>query len=209
MSTLTTKFSLGQWVWKVYPSTEDIEVPCRLCRGRGWLHAKGANNESCSVKCPSCGVNATVRLGTWPEWRVVSEPLQIAMIRLEVFDRTGDDNGERADNRNPARVSCTHGVEDRESYMAWSTGVGSGTLHSVEDLFASCEEAEEEATQRTKRARAGEDPGGRNTRPWWPTAEQVRGAQGFLDHRDVYEHNAAHVALAQVIIEVAAKGHTP
>jgi hypothetical protein len=52
MATITTKFSLGERVWKVYPTTEAIELPCRFCRGRGWLDTKGANEETRQVKWP-------------------------------------------------------------------------------------------------------------------------------------------------------------
>lgn len=204
VTTLTTKFSFGDQVWRVYPTTEAIKLPCRFCRGRGFLAVEGANEESRSVKCPECGVNATVTLGSWPEWRVGDGPLQIGMIELRIIDRTGGDNGHHADNMNPARAAES---AYEENYMAWSTGVGSGTLYHVEDLFASREEASEEAEQRTERARAGEDPGGRKDRyqQWWPNPEQVRAAAGFLDHRDIYEHDAAHVALAQAIVAVAAQ----
>jgi hypothetical protein len=203
MATLTSKFSLGDRVWKVSATREAINLPCRFCRGRGHLATQAANGEALSVKCPECGVNATVTLGTWPEWRVESAPLQIGMIQMRVVDH-GADNGERADNMNPARAERVGGA-DAEDYMCWSTGVGSGSVHYVEDLFADRDEALDEAQLRTERARAGEDPGGRKDqwRAWWPTAEQVRVAAGFLDHRDIYEHDAGHVALAQAIVEVA------
>lgn len=202
MATITTKFSLGDLVWKIAPSTERIKLPCRFCRGRGWLDTKGANDESRPVKCPECDVNATVTLGSWPVWRVESEQLRIGMIQVKLVG-TGPDNGESADNRNPARAGRVGGT-DAEDYMCWSTGVGSGSVHHVEDLFSNPEEAKDEAEARTERARAGEKPGGRDQwRQWWPDAEQVRVATGFLDHRDIYEHDAGHVALAEAIVEVA------
>jgi hypothetical protein len=207
MAMLATKFDLGDTVWKISGDREEIKLPCRFCRGQGWLRVEGANEQSTQVKCPECGTNATVTLGTWPVWRVdYGSPLKIGQIQLRVYDRTGIDNGKRADNRNPASIGKMHET-DEEGYMAWSTGVGSGTVHHAEDLFATKEEAEEEAALRTERARAGEDPGGRpdRWRKWWPDQEQVRVAAGFLDHRDVYEHDAAHVALAEAIVEVGAK----
>jgi hypothetical protein len=206
MGTLTTKFSLGDQVWTIHSSHEEIKLPCRFCRGQGWLPVEGANEAQRSVKCPECGGSALIRLGSWPEWRAEPDPLTIGQIQLRVYDRAGVDNGQRADNLNPARVAALH-EDDEEGYMAWSTGVGSGTVHHAEDLFASKEEAVEEAERRTERARAGEDPGGRKDRwrKWWPDQEQVRVAAGFLDHRDIYEHDAAHVALAEAIVEVGAK----
>lgn len=127
------------------------------------------------------------------------------MISLKVC-ATGADNGAHGDNMNPARAERVGGT-DEENYMAWSTGVGSGSIYHVEDLFATRDAAEAEADARTERARAGEAVGGRKDRwvQWWPSAEQVIVAAGFLDHRDIYEHTAAHLALAQAIVEVGAK----
>ena len=199
MATITTRFSLGDQVWSIGPNAEEIKLPCRCCRGRAWLEAKGADGESHSVPCPECGQSATVRLGSWPEWRV-ERSLRIGLIRVQVADHTGTDNGERGDNMNPARAERVGG-RDEERYMCWETGVGSGSLHRVEDLFATPELAEEEAQARTERARRGEVVGDRGQ--WWPDAEQVRVAAGFLDHRDAYEHDAGHVALARAILDVA------
>jgi hypothetical protein len=202
VATITTKFSLGDRVWKIAPTIETIKLPCRFCRGRGWLATKGANGQSWSVKCPECDVNATITLGSWPLWRVESEQLTVGMIKVQVVAE-GPDNGEDADNRNPARAGRVGGG-DAEDYMCWSTGVGSGSVHHVEDLFSNLEKAKGEAEARTKRARAGEKPGGRDQwRQWWPDAEQVRVATGFLDHRDIYENYAGYVALAEAIVEVA------
>lgn len=204
---MTTRFNLGERVWKIEPDTETINLPCRACRGRGFLDATGANGEARSVKCPDCysngGATSTVRLGSWPQWRVRSELLTIGMIQLRVIDRSGADNGEPFDNTNPAKAARMN--EDEENYMCWETGVGSGSVHHVEDLFGSREDAQLEAEARTERARRGEEPGGRKQwARWWPDAEQVRVAAGFLDHRDIYEHDAGHVALAEAIVAAGA-----
>lgn len=196
MSVITTKFDLGQEVFRVSHDHEVIELPCRFCRGRGWLDTAGANGERRSLKCPDCSTQATVRLGSWPRYYADPKPLTIGLITVRVF---GDA---------PLDYAGSSELKDEEGYMAWSTGVGSGTVHRAEDLFATLEEAEAEAEERTERARAGEAIGtGSWQRQWWPSAEQVRIAAGFLDHRDVYEHNAAHIVLAEQILAVdAARG---
>src|ERR1039458_7207669 len=89
MATITTKFSLGDEVWKIVYATETIKLPCRFCRGEGWLNAKGANEESRWVKCPECDQNAIKVLGSWPEWQVDSTPLQIGQNQPKSYDRTG------------------------------------------------------------------------------------------------------------------------
>ena len=143
---------------------------------------------------------AEVHLGTWPEWEVEANPIQIGQIQLRVYDHSAISNGELADNRNPARLRA----EDEERYMAWETGVASGSVHSAIDLFADPDEAAEEAERRTQLARRGEEVPGAAT--WAPTLEQVRVASGFLDHRELYEHDAGHVLLAEAIVAVAEKG---
>lgn len=201
MATLETRFGLGHKVWYVSSSVEDIELPCRFCRGRGRLTVDGSAEQTAVVQCPKCSTKAMVRLGTWPVWRV-DGPLTIGMIELRVFQREGLDNGERGENRNPGA-----GIrrEDEERYMAWSTGVGSGSVYKVWDLFADPDEAQAEADERTARSRRGEPASAHTDRSvWWPSVEQVRVAAGFLDHRDIYEHDAAHVTLAEAIVQVAA-----
>lgn len=207
MATLTTKFSLGDQVWKIYCDRETIKLPCRDCLGTGWVRAQLAGDRTEKVRCPrhtSGNGMATVHLGTWPEWRV-GAPLVIGMIQLRVVDRSRhkEDSHRPLTNRDPDRVMA----EDAENYMAWESGIGTGTIHYAEDLFGTPEEAEEEAERRTALARAGEQSGGRRGRGrvWWPTVEQIRIAAGFLDHRDIYEHDGGHVALAEAIIAVAAK----
>ncbi|HEY3434050.1 MAG TPA: hypothetical protein VGK43_02680 [Solirubrobacterales bacterium] len=200
MATITTKFSLGEQVWRIHDDTEDIRLPCLDCRGTGSVTAKLAGDREEQVRCPrhtSGNGMATIQLGTWPVWRAIRDPLKIGQIQVRIYDHSGVDNGNRFDNLNPARMR----FEDEEGYMAWESGVGSGTVHRADDLFDSLEAAEEEAERRTELARRGESPGPR-IKTWAPSIEQVRIAGGFLDHRDVYEHNAAHVVLAEEIVRL-------
>lgn len=186
MAILKTKFDLGDLAWHLTRDTENLVLPCRFCRGSKWLPVEGPAGASRSVPCPECKGGGSVSLGTWPEWRVEGPQLQIGRIEVRVYDHTV----ERPEHSVP--------IEDEESYMAVSTGLGSGSVYRVADLFADREEAEEEAVSRTDRVRRGEKIG--NWTQWWPDVQMVSVAKGFLDHRDIYEHNAGHLLLAEAIV---------
>jgi hypothetical protein len=191
MATFKTKFDLGDKVWKLERSTESLMLPCRFCRGSKWLPVEGAGEQSKSVQCPECRGHGSIELGTWPEWKVSGGQLQIGKIEVVVYDHTVE-RGEHA-------VS----IEDAEKYMAVETGLGSGSVHSADDLFADREEAEVAAAARTARTRAGEKVG--PWTQWWPESRLIGAAKGFLDHVDVYEHNAGHILLAEAIVAAGAR----
>lgn len=186
MAILTTKFDLGDLAWHLTRDTENLMLPCKFCRGSKWVQVEGAGDRSSSVKCPECNAEGKVDLGTWPQWRVEDFKLTIGKIEVVVYDHTVE------------RPEHSVEVRNAEKYMAVSTGLGSGSVYSAEDLFADREDAQEEADSRTQRSRAGEKLGPWTT--WWPSVQQVGIAKGFLDHRDVYEHNAGHVLLAEAIV---------
>ena len=61
-------------------------------------------------------------------------PLTIGQVRVEVTDSDGVDWNELFDNYKKQK-KCT------EKYMCVETGIGSGTLYNVIDMFTSKEEA--------------------------------------------------------------------
>jgi len=211
MASFTTKFDLGDSVYRVHYDTTEIRLPCRYCHGTGQVTATLADDSTEQIRCPrhtSGNGMATVQLGSWPEWRADPTPLVIGQIQLRVTDRSASaSRPERmsiGENMDP-RSRMIANTEDEEGYMAWATGVGSGSVYKAADLFADLDEAEEEAERRTELSRAGEPVPGSNYGTWKPTIEQVRIAGGFLDHRNLYEHDAGHVLLAEAIVAVAAK----
>jgi hypothetical protein len=200
---ITTKFALGQQVWKL---SEDrggnaFELPCRFCRGRGSFTVTGAGESTGIVDCPECrghrhdgvggglGRPATIRFGRVPRWRATG-PLTIGSIEVKVTDRE--------------RANAEHGNQwvdrDGERYMCWETGVGSGSVYGDSvAIFATQQEAEDEAERKTEAALAGDG--------WTPSHEELRVATSFLDHRDVYEHEPEHVETAERIIEAFNAAH--
>lgn len=56
------------------------------------------------------------------------------------------------------------------------------------------QEAQDEADLRSELLRQGIG--------WKPDERAATALQGFLDHRDVYEHTAEHVALAHALLDI-------
>jgi len=69
-------------------------------------------------------------------------PLTIGKVIKEVTDSPGIEGEDLFDNYKKQK-------KDEEKYMCIETGIGTGTLHSVEKLFPSKEEAREFADHKT------------------------------------------------------------
>lgn len=206
MTTITTKFDLGDVVYKISYTQEQIKLPCRDCLGKGWLKATLASGATTQVPCPANHVThgnapAVVGLGGWPKWEASTGLLTIGQLQIRRTDREAPSrhNDVRADNRDPSS-NYIQTSEDEEKYMCWETGVGSGSVHNSLDLFADLEEAIDEADRRTTMARAGQKIPGTNYGSWQPDRHQIAVAGAFLSHRELYEHDAGHVLLAEAII---------
>lgn len=205
MTTIKTKFDLGSQVWRIYSDTETIRLPCQFCRGKGWVRAEGAGEQVEQVQCPRhSSMAATVGLGSWPEWKVVETEMIIGSVEVRYFDHSQEREGDDGRRTGKSNRDNRWVREDEEKYMCWATGVGSGSVFRVDELFEDPEIAAEEAERRTRVARLGDVPAA-GLRPWKPSYEQVGIAQGFLDHRDVYEHDAGHILLAEELVRVGNK----
>jgi len=82
----------------------------------------------------------------WPyDWpskiTSVSRMMTIGQVRVEITNSPGREGEEMFDNYKPQHKYA-------EEYMCVETGIGSGTLYKVEDLFATKKEAESEAKRR-------------------------------------------------------------
>ena len=113
-----TAHNLGDIAWCLRTSKVARKAPCRACDDTGRIDVP--QTERGWVRCPDCG-------GYTRQGEVVAEvdayevegPLTIGMVR----------------------VSVTAAGEQDECYMAFETGVGSGTVYPVERLFPSREAA--------------------------------------------------------------------
>lgn len=176
---ISTEYNFGDQVWTLHRSSETLELPCRFCRGRQSLPVEGPGGETKWADCPECkGMPSMARIAVVPTWVASEKPLTIRQVRIELTEG----------------VDCRDMPERDEGYMCEETGVGSGTVHRPENLFHSQAEAKEEAERRTE-IREG----------WKPSDNEIRAAQGFLDHRDVYEYTEEHIEVAEQIVAAAEK----
>ncbi len=182
---ISSTFDLGQKVWTVYRTSDTIKLPCGFCRGAGRLSVEGPSGSREYVDCPKCKGRREIALATMPQWAASEQPLVIGQVRVEITDSPGDGKHGPTSNYGPA-----HGREER--YMCVETGIGSGTLHDVAKLWRSLIEAQDAAENMNLAIREGRD--------WKPSHWDVAAATGFLDHRDVYEHEPEHVELAEQIV---------
>lgn len=70
-------------------------------------------------------------------------PMTIGQVRVEITDSPGIEGEEMFDNYKPQQ-------EYKEQYMCVETGVGTGTLHYVENLFTTKELAKAAADKKQK-----------------------------------------------------------
>jgi hypothetical protein len=77
-------------------------------------------------------------------------PFTIGMIRVALVDSPGMPGETTADNYKPQKYR-------EEQYMAIETGIGSGSVYSVEDLFPTLEEAQVECDKRNENQNESND----------------------------------------------------
>lgn len=118
---LQSTYSLGEHVYYITSSRWPKNVMCNACAGFGTIELK----DSSSIICPRCYGRGLIT-ETWiDEYRVRDTPLTVGQVRIE--------------------ISVT---EYKEEYMMEETGVGSGSIYDVTDLFPSKVEAELECKRR-------------------------------------------------------------
>lgn len=179
---IETKFDLGQTVWRIGRyQHESFVLPCRFCRGKGRLPLEGATNSTRYVTCPECHGSAKRAIESMPAWTVLGSTI-IGKVSIEVVDPTV----EGFNGGSPERVR-------EERYMG-STGFPSGSIYRAVEMFATEDEAREAVEERNARLQSGADG-------WKPDRDAYTAAKGFLDHRDVYEHDAAAIEAAKKIID--------
>lgn len=105
---VTTKFSIGNTVWLIRQSKKSRFDPCPTCLGEG--EVVGADQRG--VWCRFCSGSGRVHVEWYDEWDVVGA-LTIGLVRYE----------------------AAYDGKIEESYMAHETGVHSGSVYRIRDLF--------------------------------------------------------------------------
>lgn len=128
MATLTTKYSVGDVVYRGFTTTERKQHPCPDCLGsRKWKAISPAGGEY-EFRCPRCAASYTSN-NDISLWYTASTPavecLTIGSVRVDTapsFDREGTE------------------------YMCRETGIGSGSVYYESDLHETEEAARAAAT---------------------------------------------------------------
>ena len=126
---IKTKFNLGQMVYVVQPSTEDIWEDCPICGGTGYVDSKGKKYE-----CPDwdCRQGKVFKGTRYNQYKIACHS-KIGQVRVEIN-----------------KDSYT------ECYMLVATGIGTGALWYDDEehgsrMFATKQEAEEYCNEKNNK----------------------------------------------------------
>jgi hypothetical protein len=135
---INTKFGLNDTVWLIgYDSVREWVV-CPSCEGEGKVELKDGRHS-----CPTCyGKRGEYKYHD-KEWQV-QRTLTIGEIAPKVQNIVPDDMFDNVGHyvEGATIYTCT--------YMAYETGIGSGSVWDEERLFATKEEAEKECKRRNR-----------------------------------------------------------
>ncbi len=124
MATLTTKFDMGQKVWRAHTATETRQHRCPDCLGTKTWHVISPAGGEFSVPCPRCSASYRSDDALRLDY-VVHAPsaTQLTIGKITASMATGDDR------------------DAGTKYMCEETGIGSGSLYRENDLFETQGEA--------------------------------------------------------------------
>lgn len=148
---IETKFAIGDEVWHVWGRVRRETERCTLCQGAGQVRVVGTED---TVSCPKCWGKGENESGEQHvDYTVSRTPLTIGLVRVAV---EGPTRGDQSHAHSPIDMSNMgpRSAKRTEEYMAVETGVASGSVYKLEDLFATKDEAVAEAKLRTSLSRA-------------------------------------------------------
>jgi len=137
---IKTKFSNGDKVYTLTRTSTQKIIICPCCIGNGRI--LGGDNKT--YRCPECYTTGHLKVDNEYTWTVVG-PYTIGQVRVEI---TGESEG-----YSPGGIFDNYGsqkYEYIEQYMLEETGIKSGTLHYVDLLYATFEEAQEACDKRNQ-----------------------------------------------------------
>jgi hypothetical protein len=121
MTTITTKFSIGDTVYHSTTATERKRHPCPDCMGKKTWAAKAPSGREYQFSCPRCSAGYCAERDISLEYSAFVPRVQRLTIG-QVRAQTGGDN-------------------PRNEYMCHETGIGSGNVYYEHDLHGSEDEA--------------------------------------------------------------------
>lgn len=144
---IETKFDLGQKVYKIFFTRKAVRIPCPDCGGVSEMKTPSGGTLTCS-RCRHAVYHGhpkgTITSYEDSAWHI-TDVGTIGRVGVTKYDYMGGDPDNDFDNYKPPESGS-----DKEEYMFWETGVGSGTLHKGDDLFATRGEAQAECDRRNE-----------------------------------------------------------
>ena len=136
---IETKFSINDVVWAIHLGRRKSWIICEACEGAGKITLKDKKPHCCPVCYGRFGKTEYFET----EWSVQTS-LTIGEVQAKITNITKDDIFENVGH-------YEEGKDKRKvDYMAYETGVGSGTMWPEEVLFPTREEAQAECDKRNK-----------------------------------------------------------
>jgi hypothetical protein len=125
-----TKFNIGDVVCKITMEHDQKWIPCKFCLEKGYIHG----GDGSTLPCPMCWERKGETKFLAKKWQVHLETLTIGQIRV-AYTGASEGVSDLFGNYGPQKEKY------EEIYMCLETGIGSGTLHNADTLFANREEA--------------------------------------------------------------------
>jgi len=135
---IKTKYSNGDTVYLISKRFEQIITDCGFCNGTGRI--TGADGQTDT--CPKC-YGRRIIISSRPMKWLYDKRLTIGRVEVKIVDSQGLDGETTFDNYKAQQSR-------EEKYMAIETGIGTGSVWSVENLFSTQEEAQAECDERNK-----------------------------------------------------------
>jgi len=134
-----TKYNFGDKVWNIVTTPKQLFISCGFCNGSGRIVGKNG----IFISCPECRGKGENSKWENQGWRVGNQ-LTIGEVRVEI--RAEDSIGFEPDT-----IFANYGPQQahhKENYMCRESGIGSGTLHDIDRLWPTKEEAQIECDKR-------------------------------------------------------------
>ena len=128
---IETKFEFGDEVWLIHLDTSQVQQTCETCEGSGRLELANGKNLQCQI-CFGLGKGKWVTREA--KWRIKGS-YTLGQVCVTVRAEKTDGPDDSACNLGHQKYLRT------EEYMAYETGIGTGHVMDVENLFADEEAA--------------------------------------------------------------------
>ena len=138
---IETKYNLFDTVWHIQSLPTKEWIVCDFCEGLKVIIGKNGKERTCP-ECSGFGGSNKIEKQGWQ----VTQKLTIGHVRVAITgkDPIGTPRHSVFSNYGPQEY------KHKEEYMCKETGIGSGSVHKVDYLWPTKEEAQKECDRRNK-----------------------------------------------------------